>query len=345
MTTPNGSAPTPGFSARFSQAFRVFLRALARLLLILIVLGLVGLALYYGVPAAYRSFIQPVQANTLRLDSLQATQALVDRQYSQNLVNVQGRLGTLEAQHSTDAQMISTLQAGINKMASGSGDTLSQLKASTARLDALDASIKQISLEMATITNTLNTNSTNIQQLTDKIQAGDPSVKTLYQELTVLKSMELITRSRLFLGQNNLGLAQQDIQAAYDLLGELQNQVPPYQTGAVGAVVQRLKLSLGNLPGAPVLAADDLEVAWQLLVKGLPGQTPETASAEGSILYATPALITPITSTITLTITPTVTFTPAITLTTTPAASFTPVFNVTSTPQSTSISATVTATP
>ncbi len=345
MTTPSDPVPAPGFGTRLGRAFRVFLRALARLLLILLVVALIGLALYYGVPAAYRGFIQPVRDNTQRLGSLQATQAQVDQQLSQNLVNVQGRLGTLEAQHASDAQMIATLQVGVNSMVSSSGDTVNQLKASTARLDALDASIKQISLEMTAITTTLTTDKTAIQVLTDKIQAGDPAIKPIYQELMVLKSMELITRSRLFLGQNNLGLAQQDIQAAYDLLGELQNQVPPYQTGAVSAVVQRLKLSLGNLPDAPVLAADDLEIAWQLLVRGLPSQTPEAVSAGGSNQFATPTTTTSITSTITLTITPAAIFTSTTTLTITSTARFTPAITITSTPLSTSLFASATATP
>jgi len=41
-------------------------------------------------------------------------------------------------------------------------------------------------------------------------------------------------------------------------------------------VLSRLDLVLGNLPDFPVIAVDDLNIAWNLLVLGLPetGATP-----------------------------------------------------------------------
>jgi uncharacterized coiled-coil protein SlyX len=326
MTTENNPppAPGPGFSTRLGQALRIFLRTLARLLLILLVLALIGLALYYGIPAAYTRFIQPVQANTLKLESLQTSQAQVDQQMTQNLSGLQSRLGTLEAQNAIDAQVIATMQSRLTSVDTSAGGAESQLKASTERLDALDASIKQISVELSAITTTLKSDQADIQGLAEKVQAGDPEVKSLYYELQLLKGMELITRSRLFLSQNNSGLAQQDIQSAYDLLGELQNQVPPYQTEAVIAVVQSLKQALANLPEAPILAADNLEVAWKLLVHGLPGQTPQAAEALGNIQFITPTITTSITSTLTLTITPSTVFTLTATMTPSPMSTSLP---------------------
>jgi uncharacterized coiled-coil protein SlyX len=313
MTTPANPPPTPGFGARLGQAIRIFLRTLARLLLILLVFVLIGLAIYYGVPLAYSRFIEPVQNNTFHIQSLQTSQAQENGQVSQTLTSAQNRLGTLEAQHAADSQTMATLQAHVDNLDSEAGDAANQIKASTERLDALNSSIEQISIEMSAMTTTINTDETTLQGLVGKIQAGDPAVKSLEQELQLLKGMELITRSRLFLGQNNPGLAQQDVQAAYDLLNELQNQVPPYQTVAVAAVVQRLKLALVDLPGTPVLAADDLEIAWQLLVRGLPEKTPEAAGA--NLVTASPVVTTTITNTITMTVTPSATFTPVATLT------------------------------
>jgi uncharacterized coiled-coil protein SlyX len=332
MTTTNNPppAPGPGFTNRLGQALRIFLRMLARLLLILLVLGLIGLALYYGIPAAYTRFIQPVQANTLKLESLQTSQAQVDQQMTQNYTGLQSRLGTLEAQNAIDAQVIATMQSRLTSVDTSAGSAESQLKASTERLDALDASIKQISVELSAITTTLKSDQADFQGLAEKVQAGDPEVKSLYYEIQLLKGMELITRSRLFLSQNNSGLAQQDIQSAYDLLGELQNQVP-YQTGAVIAVVQSLKQALANLPEAPILAADNLEVAWQLLVHGLPSQTSQAAEALGNNQFITPTITSSITSTLTLTITPSAVFTLTATMTPSPVSTSLPA-SVTPTP-------------
>jgi septal ring factor EnvC (AmiA/AmiB activator) len=290
------------------------------------VLALIGLALYFGIPAAYSRFIQPVQENTIRLEGMQTSQAQTDRQYNQDIASAQSRLETLEAQNSADSKTMATMQARLNSVESRTGDAEDLIKASTDRLDTLDGSIRDISAQMSVITGTLSEDRTTIQGLADKVQAGDPAVKSLYQELQVLKGMELITRSRLFLGQNNLGLARQDIQAALDILNRLQTQVPVYQVEAVSAVAERLTMALGNLPASPVLAADDLEIAWQQLVRGLPEKTPETAGAAAGALTVTATLTAQFTSTITMTLTPEVTLSPtgtgspAVTGTTIPGA-------------------------
>jgi hypothetical protein len=328
MTTPNNLSPDPGMENRFVQALRVFLRALVRLLLIICVAALLGLALYYGVPAVYTRFIQPVQENTLRIESLQTSQAQTDQLAAQNMTGAQNRLGTLESQYNQDSQVMVTVQARLNNIDTRSGNDESQIKASSERLDALDSSIQQIFSDMQAVTTTLKTDNTNIQELADKIKAGDPAIKTLYQELQLVKAMELITRSRLFLGQNNLGLAQADIQAARDLLNGLQSQVEPFQTGAVDAVIKRLDLALGNLPGAPVLAADDLEIAWQMLITGLPNQTPEPVGAMTGNITGTPTMTPTITinltSTISVTVHPLTTTVPQVVLTPSPAFTVTP---------------------
>jgi hypothetical protein len=325
MTTPNNLSPDTGKGNRFGQALRVFLRALVRLLLIVCVAALLGLALYYGVPAVYTRFIQPVQENTLRIESLQTSQAQTDKLAAQNMTDAQSRLGTLESQYDHASQAMGTVQARLNNIDTRSGNDESQIKASSERLDALDSSIKQILGDMQAVTTTLKTDNTNIQELADKIKAGDPAIKTLYQDLQLVKTMELITRSRLFLGQNNLGLAQADIQTARDLLNGLQSQVEPYQAGAVNAVIKRLDLALGNLPGAPVLAADDLEIAWQMLITGLPSKTPEPIGAMTGNITGTPT-ITPtitisLTGTISVTVQPLTTAVPLVTQT--PSSSFT----------------------
>ena len=324
MTTPNNLPPNTRLGTRLGQALRMFLRALARLLLILCVAALLGLALYYGVPAVYIRFIQPVQENTLRMESLQTSQAQTYKLAAQTMADAQNHLGTLESQYNRDSQAMATVQARLNSLDARTGVDESQIDASTQRLDALDSSIKQIFSDTLAITSTLKTDKTNIQELAAKIQVGDPAVKTLYQELQLLKAMELITRSRLFLGQNNLGLAQVDIQSARDLLNGLQNQVEPYQASAVNAVAQRLNLALGNLPAAPVLAADDLEIAWQMLIRGLPNITPEPVGAINGNIPGTLTITIKLTSTISATLQPLTTAVPGVILTPSPALTVTP---------------------
>ncbi|HLC02896.1 MAG TPA: helix-hairpin-helix domain-containing protein [Anaerolineales bacterium] len=98
------------------------------------------------------------------------------------------------------------------------------------------------------------------------------------------RAIELLSRSRLYLSQSNFGLARQDVLSARELLTDLQDVAPDDEVGALRAVIARLDLTLGNLPGYPVIAANDLEIAWQVLIDGLP------ASAEA---LATPLRVFP----------------------------------------------------
>jgi hypothetical protein len=148
----------------------------------------------------------------------------------------------------------------------------------------------------------------DIAQTVDDIDALSVTVKdeaplvTVRTEVHLLKAMELLTRARLQLAQDNPGAAKTEVQEARNLLLNLGATLPEDQQKALAAIVQRLELGLANLPDAPRLAADDLEVAWQLLVKGLPAQSTTTT-------LLSPVTTPPITSTETLTATVPVTVT------------------------------------
>jgi len=109
-----------------------------------------------------------------------------------------------------------------------------------------------------------------VQALESQLQAEDAPISILRRELQIVKAMELLTRSRLFILENNLGLAKDDLSAARDLLASM--KVSASQVRAQKDILARLDLAIGNLPASPVLAAEDVEIAWQLLLKGLPGE-------------------------------------------------------------------------
>jgi hypothetical protein len=56
--------------------------------------------------------------------------------------------------------------------------------------------------------------------------------------------------------------------------------VPEYQIEAKELIIAHLDMALENLPEAPILAAEDLEIAWQLLKQGLPDEPPLEAETE-----------------------------------------------------------------
>jgi len=116
--------------------------------------------------------------------------------------------------------------------------------------------------------------------------SGDRSPEALLRSLQVLRAMELLTRSRMLLVQNNVGLARTDLAAARELMIELQPVVPADQQDAIEEVIARLDAALSALPGSPVAAADALEGAWQLLLAGLPSAATTAAEAEATVAPA-----------------------------------------------------------
>ena len=107
-------------------------------------------------------------------------------------------------------------------------------------------------------------------------QDESSALADLQRQVTLSRSIELLSRARLYLSQSNFGLAKQDVQAERDLLVGLQTGMPADRIVILQGVIVRLNLALGNLPAFPVLPVEDVDIAWQLLVNGLPDFSTQT---------------------------------------------------------------------
>ena len=225
----------PGFGERVGGFFRFLLRLVS----LLILLSLLSLALYLTLPWLYQKFITPVEQNTARVKELQSRQA----QTEQQLADLQTKLGTIE-----------TVQNGHD----GS-------------LTELDKRLGEVETEIAVRTKSL----TELEDMQAKLQdQNDANAAELDRQINLLKGMELLSRARLFMYESNFGLARQDVQIARDLLAKIQPDAPKPLVNELEAVVERLDMTLSNLPDFPVAASDDLDIAWQILLSGLPQATP-----------------------------------------------------------------------
>jgi hypothetical protein len=72
------------------------------------------------------------------------------------------------------------------------------------------------------------------------------------------------------------------VQATRDLLLTLQSDISTEKNATLQEVITRLDLALDNLPTFPVIAVDDVDIAWQLLVNGLP-DLPASTSLPDSV--------------------------------------------------------------
>jgi len=298
-------------------------RFLTRLIFV-IVLGIaIGAATYYiGFPALTRQQVQVAETTASRLDDLASDQAITNQQLLDRLSSLQERIVSLEVFRDTNQESLDGLEGKIENLAA---DQATKEEAAdllegemTARLDEIQRDIetrdsaladletetdemKDRELALSTeVAESIAVQDGMIEEIASDAGSARELVESLRRELAVLKAMELITRSRLFITQENYGLATDDIRMARDLLAESRTQVPATQVNPLTEIVERLDAALVNLPGDPSLAEDDLELAWQLLVRGFSAQDtiPPTQAQEGT-LEPTPTLTPSPTSTTT----------------------------------------------
>jgi peptidoglycan hydrolase CwlO-like protein len=245
-------------------------RALVRLLLLVIVATTIGALAYYGLPMLYRNYIQPVKENTAAIADLQTGQTQLEEQLAARIENLLIRINTLETR--ADRQN-KTLNELLNRLQQ-SEEAIQEHEATLEQLDELQAQIDDLAASLDQLQATITQNQTEIHTLEQSLLAQDTPLAALRREVRLVQVMERLTRSRVLLAHQNVGLATTEVEAARKALVDLQDYVAPYQLEALQAIIGRLDLALNNLPDSPLLAGEDLEVAWQLLTAGLPAEPP-----------------------------------------------------------------------
>ncbi|MBU1661478.1 MAG: hypothetical protein KKD28_08390 [Chloroflexi bacterium] len=318
MSTENTSPPKPSFGRRIVLAVKAFLRAV---LLVLISLILVTALVLVGSQLLGRGyFMQSVDKNTSQIHDLSIRHDQDNELITQRLADLLVRLNVLEIQSDTDKQTIADLQTQLTAAEEALQEQATSLEnvpalqvaldeygaALTALetwLEGYDANLEGLQSDVDNLSQSAEADRAEIQALSEKLQTQDTLV-TLRHELELLKAMELITRARVSIGQHNIGLAQDDLQAARELLSALSAEVPEYQAASLADIILRLELAEKNLVEAPDLVDQDLEVAWQLLLPGLQSydstddatSTPTATPTTGDDAEATPtptATLTP----------------------------------------------------
>jgi hypothetical protein len=159
---------------------------------------------------------------------------------AQDLKNLEGEIVTLQERAST----LEARAEGVDLALTAHAETLARLEAAQTTLNTLMETQK---------TELLN-------QMAD--------------QLRLTRAIELLSRCRLYLSQSNFGLAKDDLQASRDTLFPLLTSLPTQEANALKVVLSRMDLALNNLPTYPVVAVYDVDIAWKLLVDGLPNVPP-----------------------------------------------------------------------
>jgi hypothetical protein len=223
------------FSTRLGKAFLNFIRALFRLIALVLVIGGIGAGFYYGLPFINQKVIVPIEKNSVQIGK------------------VETEMKALQAQLDETNSRVDTLEKSI--------------EAHTASLTKLDEIQATLEKEIQT--------------------SKDDTLLQLKQEVMFTRALDMLGRARLYLAQSNFGLAREDVNSARDLLVALQAES---DDPALYQAIARLDLTLGNLPAFPVIAAGDLEIAWQILMSGEAPATATPAPTVASTPTAEPTL-------------------------------------------------------
>ncbi len=235
-----------------SGGFRRFMRRLVNFLIIVVILGGIGIGIYFGWPVAYERYFQPVAENTADLETMDV-----------RLAEVEGQVASLQADAAAAGVAFDDLAAQQAAFGAESGEVAAQIAAHDRRLDALDATVSGLDASV------------------------DDASLAFIRELDMLRSMELLSRARLFLYQANYGLAAQDLEAARSVLLALE---PGSDAEQIDEAILRVGYALNALPDRPVPASDDLDIAWQVLLGTVPVAPPAVVEEPAD---STPTTTTP----------------------------------------------------
>ncbi len=148
-----------------------------------------------------------------------------------------------------------------------------QVEALEAQLDETNNRMNTLDQSVAELGKSIEAHSASLTKL-DEVQASleekirvsqDETLLQLKDEVTFARALDMLGRARLYLAQSNFGLAREDAKSARELLGILQ---AGDSNPSLDQAIKRLDMVLDNLPAFPVVAAGDLEIAWQILVTG-----------------------------------------------------------------------------
>lgn len=234
------------FGARLGRA----LWGVIRFLTVLILLGGVLAAVYFGAPALYERYIMPIENSNARLQAaLDDQQAQIESLQTQ-MVAMQARLGRLETAQTETNQALTDLTSQQTALLG----KLDQIETTLTRLDVLQVQLDTLSASVESYQPVLDDLNTGLQDLDAQVQ--------------ILRTAQTLSRARLYLTQNNYGLAAQDIERTLAFL----EQMPADEM--VQRAADDLRQAQENLPDHPVVAADHMNIAWETLLGLMPASEP-----------------------------------------------------------------------
>lgn len=248
------------------SAVRRLWNRFVRLMLVVILAILCGVVLYLGVPALIDRVVDPVQENILAVEELQDQIDALQSSDELSASQLRDRLVELEAELADQSETIANLEADV----SAAEEDVEALNVEIEALSELAAQVEDLSDAISEMTS-------DIEVLDESLASVEIPAAALTDRSQIVLSMILLTRARLWIEEDNLGLAAEDINAAIDVLEAIDSQSED-TVATLEDILDRLDNALDDLRRYPQVAANELEIAWKLLTEI--AATPAIATVE-----------------------------------------------------------------
>jgi C4-type Zn-finger protein len=223
-----------------------------RLFWVVLVGAAIGVGAYYGIPALYRDFIQPIQTNTQRIAALEEDLAIVHVEIRERQSTLSSSIADVEGAVALQREDLAALSA--------------QSEGLETRMDQMQTElegVRSLSERFQEVEGDLDRLSERLDAVEIAIEEEDPPIEQVQRQIQLLRVMELVTRARMWIIQDNFGEAIDDLTVAKEALETLD---ATSDDGSLVPIIERLDQTLFEISLSPVIAADDLEIVWQLLI-------------------------------------------------------------------------------
>ena len=239
-----------------SVGWRV-LRWIFRMLIVVLFGIALGAGLYYGVRSFYRDAIEPLQTLDQRMRDVETSVAQLSEALREERSSTADDRSELQARTASQAEELASIAAQIARLKNlieEQENALDEIEQLREGLDQMEANLVLTGEQL--------------EELQVQVEAGDLPVERVEQNLQLMRVMNLMTRARLWIEQDNFGLADDDLQVALEIMQVLtEGEAGASETDLLPQISDHLTLALEVVRSNPGLAEEELEIAWKLLIE------------------------------------------------------------------------------
>ena len=255
MSIDNGAAGSEVVVRKVSPLTRVA-RSVLRLVMVSMIGVALGVGIYFGTRALYRNYVEPMQASLQRIAEIEEALAQ-DKVLARKQAEQTGeRLAEIEGRLAEQSEVLAILVVEIDSVQN-------ELEDQDNRIDRLRTMASQIE----SLSSDLRATADQVEGLETALSEIELPAQHISKQLHLIQAMTLLCKAHLWLAEDNLGLAAEEIVAARDILAFMPESDSEEEDALIDQIIDRLSLALADVRTIPIVAADELEIAWKLMLE------------------------------------------------------------------------------